>query len=417
MAMMFFSIGVVFAGNQNIFTAFLTFNLLLLKNRLFTFLFLIAICSCHSQQSDTPALKNEVSINVFDPKKLSAVQIEEYRTQVEEVVQKQLLKGSFNGAILVAKDGDIVYENYVGTTDVRKKSGDSITADTPFQIASTGKTMTSAAVLKLWEEGKLDIEDEIIKYFPGLPYPGISVKNLLNHRSGLPEYLYFMEKGGWSKTEQATNLDVLNALIKWKPAKQARPGTRFQYTNTNYILLALIVEKVSGISFPEYMKQNFFEPLGMQNSFVIGRNEQQNHMVSFQANSALWALDFADGPYGDKNIYSTARDLLLWDRAITEGKVLQPQTLEAAYTAYSNEKPGIYNYGLGWRMLQYPQGKKVLYHNGHWHGFLSAFSRLPEEKATIIILTNRYNRAVYRAAKSLYEVFGNYNSNGEKEDE
>lgn len=147
----------------------------------------------------------------------------------------------------------------------------------------------------------------------------------------------------------------------------------------------------------------------MTHSFVIGLNEQANHMMSFQPNNAIWNLDFSDGPYGDKNIYSTPRDLLLWDRALYDGKVLQQQTLDSAYTPYSNEKPGIRNYGLGWRMLNYPTGKKVIFHNGHWHGFNVAFSRLPDEKATIIIISNKYNQAVYTTAKKLYDVFGHYN--------
>ena len=113
----------------------------------------------------------------------------------------------------------------------------------------------------------------------------------------------------------------------------------------------------------------------MNHSFVIDSNQQTGHMVSYQGNNAVWGFDFSDGPYGDKNIYSTPRDLLAWDRALREGKVLQQRTLDSAYTPYSNEKPGTHNYGLGWRMLFFPdKGKKVIYHNGHWHGFHSAFA-------------------------------------------
>jgi CubicO group peptidase (beta-lactamase class C family) len=219
-----------------------------------------------------------------------------------------------------------------------------------------------------------------------------------------------MEKGGWPRQQQASNTDVLKTLIEWQPPKAANPDKRFQYCNTNYVLLALIVEKVSGLSFPEYMKTAFFDPLGMNHTFVIGPNQQQQHLLSFQHNNAVWALDFSDGPYGDKNIYSTPRDLLKWDRAITDGKVLQQQTLEAAYTAYSNEKPGVHHYGLGWRLLFFPEqnNKKVVYHNGHWHGFNAAFSRLTDENATIIIISNKYNNLVYSAARKLYDVFGRY---------
>lgn len=388
-----------------------------MKNR-FPIILLLATFGCHSPKSDVPALKNEIAAASFATNKLSKQDSVRYHNAVAEVLEKSLLRGSFNGAILIAKEGDIVYERYVGLKDPRQKnSGDSITAETPFQIASTGKTMTAAAVLKLWEEGKLSLDDDVTKYFPGFPYPGVTVKTLLNHRSGLPNYLYYMEKGKWVRNQQASNTDVLNTLITWQPPKAANADKRFQYCNTNYVLLALIVEKVSGMSFPEYMRTVIFEPLGMNNSFVIGPNEQTKYMLSFQPNNALWSLDFSDGPYGDKNIYSTPRDLLLWDRALNEEKVLKPQTLDSAYTPYSNEKPGIHNYGLGWRMLVYPTGKKIIYHNGHWHGFNSAFSRLPDEKATIIIISNRYNQGVYSTAKKLYEVFGTYNGNPEEGEE
>ncbi len=388
-----------------------------MKNKLLPAFLLAALVSCHSQKNETPVLKSDTSALAFAPPTLSKEEIQKYHNAVEAVLDKNLLHGSFNGAILVAKDGAIVYEKYVGVKDPRLKSKDSLSAETSFQIASTGKTMTSAAILKLWQNGKLNIDEAVTKYFPTFPYPGVTIKTLLNHRSGLPNYLYYMEKGDWNRKQQATNTDVLNTLINWKPAKAANPDKRFQYCNTNYVLLALIVEKVSGISYPEYMKQNIFTPLGMNHTYVVNTGEQAPQMQSFQPNNTLWSLDFSDGPYGDKNIYSTPRDLLTWDRALSEGKVLNEKTLTAAYTPYSNEKAGIKNYGLGWRMLIYPSGKKVIYHNGHWHGFNSAFARLPDEKGTIIIITNKHNNGVYSTAKKLYEVFGHYAGKDEEGEE
>lgn len=389
-----------------------------MKNKFLSLLFIGALYSCHSQKADAPVVKDEAVVLETPVKPLPPEEKKKYHDAVEYIVERSLLHGSFNGAILVAKGGDIVYENYHGVMDPRLKNKDSLTAASSFQIASTGKTMTSAAVLKLWEQGRLNIDDSLTTFFPGLPYPGITVRMLLNHRSGLPNYLYYFEKNKWDRKQQATNADVLNSLINWQPPRSANPNRRFQYCNTNFVLLALIVEKVSGMSFPVYMKQTFFEPLGMDHTFVIGPNQQAGHMISFQGNNAVWALDFSDGPYGDKNIYSTPRDLLKWDRAITNGRVLQPKTLEAAYTPYSNEKPGVHNYGLGWRLLLYPnESKKVIYHNGHWHGFHSAFARLPKEDATIIILTNKHNNLIYNVAKNLYDVFGHYSGKTEEGEE
>lgn len=389
-----------------------------MKNTYLSLFFVAALFSCHSQKAETPLPKDEPAPATFQVKKLSPEELKKYHDGVENILKRNLLRGSFNGAILVAKHGNVVYENYVGVQDPRIKGKDSLTAETSFQIASTGKTMTSAAVLKLWEDGKLNLDDEVTKYFPGFPYPGVTIKTLLNHRSGLPNYLYYYEKQKWNRQQQVSNTDVLNSLIQWQPPKAAEANRRFQYCNTNYVLLALIVEKVSGMSFPAFMKKTIFDPLGMNHSFVIGVNQQAGHMVSFQGNNAMWGLDFSDGPYGDKNIYSTPRDLLAWDRALTEGRVLQQKTLDSAYTAYSNEKPGVHNYGLGWRLLLFPEhNKKVIYHNGHWHGFHSAFARLPEEDATIIILTNKHNNLIYNVAKQLYEVFGRYNGKPDEGEE
>ncbi|MBD0377046.1 MAG: beta-lactamase family protein, partial [Flavisolibacter sp.] len=256
----------------------------------------------------------------------------------------------------------------------------------------------------------------ITQFFPQLPYPGVTVKMLLNHRSGLPEYLYYMEKGGWNRNTFATNADVLNTLIQWHPPKQFTAGTRFHYCNTNFVLLALIVEKISGTSFPDYMKRYIFEPLKMYNTFIATVNDTSRTVLSFDGYGTKWKLDFSDGPYGDKNVYSTPEDLLKWDQSLYHNTILSQQTLDSAYTPYSNEKPSMHNYGLGWRLLFFPNGKKVVYHNGRWHGFNSAFARLTDERVTIIILSNKFNHATYTVARKLYNLFGDYDTEQKHEE-
>jgi CubicO group peptidase (beta-lactamase class C family) len=379
----------------------------LLKKLLLAGLALALLAGCQSSGKKKQVASTQKDSTrkapLFPP--LTADEQKRYHDAVEYVLNRSLYRTGFNGGVLVAKNGTIVYEKYTGFHDLRQK--DSLHADVPFQIASTSKTLTAAAVLKLVQEGKLNLDDSVTKFFPQFPYPDVTVKNMLNHRSGLPNYLYYMELGKWPRTQIASNGDVLNTLINWHPTQAYQPNRHFNYCNTNYVVLASIVEQVSGISFPEYMKQNFFIPLGMNNTFVQSGTTPLVTQ-SYQRNGAVWTLDFSDGPYGDKNIYSTPRDLLKWDQALYEGKILSPQIQDSAFTPYSHEKPGIHNYGLGWRMLLFPNGKKVVYHNGHWHGFNSAFARLTDEKATIIILSNKYNTAVYTTAKKLYNLFGNY---------
>ncbi|MGN6401821.1 MAG: serine hydrolase domain-containing protein [Flavisolibacter sp.] len=378
-----------------------------MKNVLIAGLVLCLVWGCQSSSQENKLIAKAETVQkapLFPA--LTDAEKKHYHDAVEDVLNHSLYRSAFNGGVLVAKNGTIVYEKYTGFHDLRQK--DSLNADVPFQIASTSKTLTSAAILKLIQEGKLTLNDPVTKFFPQFPYTAVTVKMLLDHRSGLPNYLNYMDRSPWPRKQLASNTDVLNTLINWHPNQAYQPDRHFNYCNTNYVLLALIIEKASGLSYPEYMKQNFFVPLGMTNTFV---HTMKDSLVtqSYQRNGALWTLDFSDGPYGDKNIYSTPRDLLKWDQALYEGKIIGQPMLDSAFTPYSNEKPGIHNYGLGWRMLLLPNGKKVVYHNGHWHGFNSAFARLTDENATIIILSNRYNMNVYTAAKKLYNIFGNYN--------
>lgn len=373
-------------------------------------LILCAFCFLVGCQSSTgnhnPSL-TKASI-VYNPNfpKLSDAEVTRLKDSISQFFASNHFLNHFNGGMLIAKNGIIVFEQYQGYSNPAVK--DSIDAETPIQIASTSKTFTGIGILKLIQQGKLNLNDSLQKFFPGFPYPGITVKMLLNHRSGLPEYLYYFEKNNWDRKLYATNNDVLNTLMTWQPPKASNPDRRFDYCNTNFVLLALIIEKMSGMTYPQFMKQNFFELLQMNNTFVFTPLDTATAVQSYDWRGGLWQMDFSDGPYGDKNIYSTPRDLLKWDQALYTGHIVDQKLLDSAFTPYSNERKTQHNYGLGWRLLQFENGKKVPYHNGRWHGFNSAFSRLTDEKVTIIMLTNKFNRGVYMTARKMYNLFGNY---------
>lgn len=333
--------------------------------------------------------------------------------EISEFFDTSLLNKGFNGGILIAKDGAVIYEKYQGRIDLRKKeltaSGPNLITDsTSMHIASTTKTFTSIAVLRMVEKGKLSINDTLNKFFPALSYPGITIKMLLTHRSGLPNYLHFMSNGGWDKKKYALNEDVLNFLVTKKPDKNFSPNSRFKYSNTNFVLLALIIEKISGQCFPEYMQQHFFNPLQMNHTYVFTLRDTLSATPTFYENRTYWNFDFLDATYGDKNIYTTPRDLLKWDQALYTDQIISKELLDSAFSGYSFEKPSIHNYGLGWRLQLLPNGKKIIYHFGKWHGSNAAFARLPDEKVTIIILGNKFTRAIYNAAHLCYDIFGDY---------
>ena len=377
-----------------------------MKTIIITLCLAVSLWSCQSAANGNPKkLQKDTVISVAPKPSLSAAEYTRYHDMVANFVEKNLSSRYFNGGILVAKNGVPVYERYTGFSNLRAK--DSMTAETPLQVASTGKTLTAAGILKLIEVGKIGMDDPLEKFFPNFPYAGVTVRMLMNHRSGLPNYLYYFEQKKWKRNQPATNQDVVNSLYEWHPPLTSLTGKHYSYCNTNYVLLASIIEKVSGVPYPQFMKENFFTPLGMTNTFVKTQIDSANVVYSYKANGGLWTPDFSDGPYGDKNIYSTCRDLLKWDQALYNGFIRQ-DLLDSAFKAYSFEKRGVKNYGLGWHLMLLPNNKKVIYHNGKWHGFTSAFARLTDERVTIIMTSNKYNMGVYQMSKKMYNLFGPY---------
>jgi CubicO group peptidase (beta-lactamase class C family) len=380
------------------------------------FIFSSLGCKKNQSKSNTQAKKDSSFTYQLSPEKpLPEVEKKRLNYLCSQWYDSLLNNDRFNGAVLVAKNGNVVFEKYQGNNPPEKNNP--VTDSTPFHIASVTKTFTAMAVLKLWQEGKIDIDQQYSAYFPSFNYPGVTVRCLLNHRSGLPNYLYFMEDLGWNNAISIKNQDVLDWLINRKAELKdiSKPDTHFTYCNTNYVLLALLIEKISTQSYPAYIKMNFFDPLNMNHSFVFTEAETGRITHSYDAGGGLIPMNQLDLTYGDKNIYSTPKDLLIWHRFLSGDALFTSKTLTQAYTPYSNEKKGIRNYGLGWRMNIYPDGRKMIYHNGWWHGNNASFIRLLNEDACIIVLGNRQNRNIYKA-KYLVELFGSgYKSDEDEE--
>ena len=388
----------------------------ILKNVVYLFACSILFAACSSVNTEKLKIVHVDSVSYTQPTpgKIDKGEFDRYFSAIKDFYDKNLLGKGFNGGILVAKKGTIIFESYNGYSNYFKK--ELINEHSAFHLASTSKTFTAMATLKLAELGKLKLDDSLTSYFPGFPYPGITVKMLLSHRSGLPNYIYFLHDLGWDETKVSTNKDVLDYLIKFKPPVTHLPGTRFNYCNTNYALLALIIEKVSGKSYPEFLQFTFFKPLKMDDTYVFTMADSAKAMPSYDWRWRPEVFNFLDGEYGDKNIYSTPRDLLKWDQALYNNQLFSKLTLEEAFTPYSNEKPGIKNYGLGWRMNIYPNGKKIIFHTGWWHGNNAILVHLIQDSATIIVLGNKYNRAVYES-KKLANIFEPYFNTPEEEED
>jgi CubicO group peptidase (beta-lactamase class C family) len=336
------------------------------------------------------------------PGEISVEEFNYLHNAVKDYYENKLVKRGFNGGILVAKKGNIIFEDYNGYFNMKTK--EPLTKHSPFHLASVSKTFTAMATLKLAELGKLSLEDSVQKFFPAFPYKGVTVKLLLSHRSGLPNYIHFMEKLGWNKKQYCSNEDVMDYLIKYKPAGTGLPDTHFTYCNTNYAILALIIEKASGQSYSDFLSQYFFKPLHMNDTYVFSMKDSARSMPSYDRAGRLEAFTFLDVGLGDKNIFSTPEDLLKWDQALYTYEIFSKETLEKAFTPYSNEKPGIRNYGYGWRMNVYPDGRKMIYHNGWWHGNNTVFIRMIQDSVTIIVLGNKYNSNIYKC-KEIGKIF------------
>lgn len=312
---------------------------------------------------------------------------------------KKQAQAGFNGSVLIGHKGKILYERYFGYANREKKM--ELTPESGVQLASVSKTFTAGAILYLHEHKYLDINEHVYKYIPSFPYTNLTVKMLLSHRTGLPDYLKWIPLYNKDNNTPVTNNYVLQMFSRYKPALEFKPDTRFKYSNSNYAVLASIIEKVTEMSYPDFMKQFIFDPLGMKHTFVFKASEglPDSATISYKYNWVREPVMFADGVYGDKGIYSTVEDMYRWDQSFYKNTLLSNETVELAYGPCSFEKPGVRNYGLGWRMFCYPDGGKIIYHNGWWHGNNTVFYRYIQDNYTVIILGNKYNNGIYRQEK------------------
>lgn len=315
-------------------------------------------------------------------------------------------RAGFNGSVLIGYKGKILYERFIGYSN--KSAGIPLTVNNAVQLASISKTFTGAAVLFLHQNKYLDIDKPVTTYLKTFPYPDVTPRMLLCHRAGLPDYLHWVPI--YRKDNSlVSNDEVLRLMAKHKPRQDFKTNSRFKYCNTNYLVLASIIEEVTEMRYDSFMTRYVFRPLGMKNTFVYDpvKGLPSSATLSYMANWKLYPSNIGDGVYGDKNIYSTVEDMYRWDQSLYQNRMLSNETLEQAYGPCSFEKPGVKNYGLGWRMLCYPDGYKIIYHNGWWHGNNTCFYRFVKDNFTIIVLGNKYSSAIYRQPPVVYNLVKN----------
>jgi len=344
---------------------------------------------------------------------------------IQKLVRNYNEKDGFNGAWLYAENGEIVSKGALGFRNPEDTLP--ITEDTIFQLASVSKTFTSAAVMLLMRQGLLGPEDEITKIFPEIPYPGVTVRQLLNHTSGIPDYFddadWFIRI--WKEEKRVPgNDEILRFLQETKAKPYFAPGEGLKYSNTGYNLLALLVERLSGIPYEEFLQKNIFEPAGMTSTRCchIRRDgvpfANYARATVFENDKCVADIDSAeygdvtafDGLNGDDYVYTNIFDMLRWDRALRDGRVLTEEEQKIMYTPgkLNNGEDAVYDeddglgYGFGWAVGREEELGLVVSHSGGMPGVATWFERFIDADRVLVILGCRDYRDV-RAYLSFWE--------------
>jgi CubicO group peptidase (beta-lactamase class C family) len=305
----------------------------------------------------------------------------------------------FSGVVLIAEKGRSVYYKAFGY----REFADQIPLQTTdiFELASVSKQFTAMIIMMLKEKGLLNYDDSVSKYLQ-IPYKGITIRNLLTHTSGLPDYQEIMDKY-WDKSKVAGNPDCIEYLNKYAPPKRFEPGEKYEYSNTGYMLLASIAEKASGKDFIELCRKWIFKKLKMKSTDIRTLEEKKatknfaiGHIYVEERTKYVRADSFPSSNYtiwlgnrkGPGRISSTASDLLKWDQALYTNKLVKQSTLQDAYTPMKLNDGTLSNYGFGWELRNDPSFGKIVQHNGDNPGYKTQIIRYIDKRKTIILLNN-----------------------------
>jgi N-acyl-D-aspartate/D-glutamate deacylase len=302
-------------------------------------------------------------------------------------------KGKFNGVVLVSEHSKVIYKKGFGYANYEEKKPNYV--ESCFRLGSVTKQFTAMAIMILSDRGKLSYEDDIRKYLPTLPYEGVTIRHLLVHTSGLPDYMVLFDDK-WDKDKLAYKEDILRLLAEHHPPVDFAPGEKWEYSNTGYSLLACIVERASGETFEAFIQKNIFTTLNMQNTVMAtGKKDQPIKNRVFGYSSSFENIDYhyLNGILGDGGIYSTVDDVLKWDQGLYNAGLVKKSTMDEALTPYKlNDGSTTGDYGFGWRLYRGDK-RDVIEHGGSWAGFSTLIRRDLKNRNAIIILSNN-NREV-----------------------
>ena len=309
------------------------------------------------------------------------------------------LQKDFSGVVLIAENHKPIYYKAFGYRDFEKKIP--LRKSDIFELASVSKQFTAMIIMIMHERGELNYDDSVSKYLQ-IPYKGITIRHLLTHTSGLPDYQAIMDQY-WDKTKIAGNPDCIEYLNKYAPPKRFEPGEKYEYSNNGYLLLASIAEKISGEDFIALCRSWIFRNLKMKRTDIRSLEEKKTiknfaigHIYVEERNKYVRADSFPSSNYtiwlgnrkGPGRISSTAEDLLKWDRVLYGNYLVKQTTLQDAFTPMKLNDGNFSYYGFGWEIIDDPVAGKIVQHNGDNPGYKTQIVRLIDKKRTIIVLNN-----------------------------
>jgi len=313
--------------------------------------------------------------------------------------EKDPIAMGFSGVVLIAENGKIIFHKPFGYREFEPKIP--LQTSDVFELASVSKQFTAMIIMMLKEKGSLNYDDSVSKYLE-IPYKGITIRNLLTHTSGLPDYQDIMDKY-WDKSKVAGNPDCIGYLNKYAPPKHFEPGEKYEYSNTGYLLLASIAEKASRKDFIGMCRKWIFRKLKMKSTDIRTLEEKKatknfaiGHIYVEERNKYVRADSFPSSDYtiwlgnrkGPGRISSTASDLLKWDKALYTEKLIKQRTLQEAFAPMKLNDGSLSNYGFGWSLRSDSVLGKVVSHNGDNPGYKTQIIRFIEKRKTIILLNN-----------------------------
>ena len=323
---------------------------------------------------------------------------------VDSAINYYYKRGLFNGTVLLAQKGSVVYQKAVGTNNAI--NGKPLSIESSFNLASISKQFMATMIMMLQEKGKLQYDDLVAKHLPTFPYNNITIRNLLNHTSGLSEYeILAIQK---NNTLDTLNNDKMLALFaQYKPDLKFEPGTKWEYSNTAYVILGSIIVKEAGMPVESFFQQQIVQPLKLQNTYIHYLNmkttEAPHPTRVFgmdRVNGQFVSNDLIrlDGVFGDGNVYSSAIDLLKWDQALYTNKLISADNLKQAFTRVTLKDGTKHDYGFGWVINQ---KDSIVSHTGGWVGFRNLIERHLENKLTAIVLSSGNNGSIMKVISGI----------------